>query len=416
MEVETQGPRTTHRGARSKIGVLVLNTKQYIGSVQHVHATLARLLDRERFRVFVATTPDYPGRLAWDDAPDLTVWRVPLGESLVGRRRAARAAAALGNWGMLDGLLRLAARARRERIRIIHTGTSPRDALAGMVLSQLTGAALVLHWHHIFWGRYPLAWRLAFRRARAIVAVSEPSRRSLQDVGVPAEKLRILYNGVDIERYRPGSDGEAVRRGLGIPVGARVVLLPGRLMLGKGQADLLRAVAVLKARGQDVTALVVGDDDPDTAAAGISHRAELERLGRELGIEDRVVFERHRRDMPALMGAADVVTIPSVDDPFPLVVLEALACGRPVIGTRSGGIPEEIEDGRTGLLVAPGDPTALARAIERLLAEPEFARRLGENARREAEARFSHERMARDAGRIYESLLAARPAVRRGRA
>ncbi len=396
----------------SRIGVLILNTRQSMGSVQHVHALLARLLDKESFRVFVATPHDAEGLMEWDEAPGVTVWRLPLGTSVSERTgSAARISALLTNLSLLRTILGLAARVRKQHIEIIHTAVTPRDALIGYLLSRLTGAALVIHWHlslsrDFAPGSYPWTWRLAFRRASAIFAVSEPSRRSLSPLGLPEERIWILHNGIDTQRFRPDLDGQHVRQELAVPMGAPLILLPGRMRPYKGQADLLRAVALLRDRGRDVTvALVGGDDSVSLPGSGPLYRPQLDTLTEELEIRDRVRFVDHRHDMPAVMVASDIVAVPSHDDPLPLVVIEALACGRPVIGARSGGIPELIADGISGLLVPSGSPGALAEAIERILIDPKLAERLGRNGRQHVEARFSQERMAHNAGQLYRRVL-----------
>lgn len=393
-------------------GILLLNTKGMAFGPQHIHAMIARTLDRSRLAVYVALSPDCGNRAEWE-APDTTIWTLPLGTSVTERAGlTGRVRAALGNAQIAIGLWTLARRIRRERIGAIHTGMSPRDALSGLLLSVATGTPLVLHWHFNYWGWYPLVWRLAFRRAAAILAVSEAARGWLvHDLKQPFGKVHVLYNGTDTEKFRP-NDGGGVREELGIVADEPVVLMPGRLCPNKGQADLLRAVALLKDRGRWVRALVVGRDDPLATPGGGSHKAELERLTAELGIGDRVLFVEHRSDMPAVMAAADVVTVPSSDDPFPSVVLEAMASARPVIGARSGGIPEQIVDGATGLTVPVNDAHALATALERVVDDPAEARRMGERGRRHVEERFTQERMAADASGFFDRLLRRRARVR----
>ncbi len=222
---------------------------------------------------------------------------------------------------------------------------------------------------------------------------------------MPDEKIRIIHNGIDPERFRPSEEGARVREELGLSNDAFLAILPGRLSPEKGQTELVRAVALLRARtGRHRGAR--GRRRFSDDAGGGSHRAALEALRAELGLGVRVRFVPHRRDVPAVMHAADVVVIPSHWEPFGLVVVEALACGRPVVAARAGAIPELVDDGVSGVLVPVRDPTALADAIERLWREPELRRRLGQRAREEVRARFTERRMADELGRLYEDVVA----------
>jgi glycosyltransferase involved in cell wall biosynthesis len=177
--------------------------------------------------------------------------------------------------------------------------------------------------------------------------------------------------------------------------------MPGRLCPGKGQAELLAALALLRARGLRPTTLVVGKDDPWSTPGRRSHRAHLEALARQLGIDDQVQFSAPRADMPDLMAAADVVTVPSWTEPCGLVILETLASGRALLGTTGGGTAELIDTEVDGLLVPPRDSSSLAAALERLLTDAALRADLGARARRKAERCFSTRRMVADAERAY---------------
>jgi glycosyltransferase involved in cell wall biosynthesis len=389
------------------MGILFVNTKAAITPIQHVHATIAANLDPEGFRVFVVSPRSCDGKAAWDDNPRVTVWRRQLGTSLSAHAGPARVLAVIRNVSLLRDLLELAIKIRVHRIRVIHTGTTTRDVLAGVALSALTRAYLVIHWHDNFWGSYPLLWRIGFRRARRIFSVSEASKRSLVEVGVPAEKFAVIHNGVDVERFRPHRAPPAVREGLGIGTSTPVILMAGRLCPGKGQAELLQAMAMLRDRDLRPTALIVGKDDPLSTPGGGSHGAHLEALAKDLGIDRQVRFCGARTDVLELMATADVVTVPSWVEPCALVILEAMASGRPLLGTTGGGTPELVDDGVDGLLVPPRDPVSLANALERLLTDGALRSALGGRARQKAETRFSIRHMVAAAETAYRELAGA---------
>ena len=153
-----------------------------------------------------------------------------------------------------------------------------------------------------------------------------------------------------------------------------------RLAEVKGQRTLLAAIAHV-----DATAVLVGRDLEQGGAYERVLRAEAERLG----VAKRVVFAGYRGDVPALLAGCDVFCLPSSAEGLPLVVLEAMAHGRPVVATPAGGTAELVVDGETGILVPPADASALADALRSLLADPERARRMGEAGRRRVLAEFS---------------------------
>jgi glycosyltransferase involved in cell wall biosynthesis len=138
-----------------------------------------------------------------------------------------------------------------------------------------------------------------------------------------------------------------------------------------------------------------------------SFMAELKELARELALLDHVVFTGHRSDMPALLAAADVFALPSFEEPFGLVFLEAMAMKKPVAALDNGGTPEVVEHGKSGLLSPPHDVPALAENLLTLLRDPGLRARMGEYGRRQVEARFTPDRMARDAEEVYDELVRA---------
>jgi glycosyltransferase involved in cell wall biosynthesis len=211
-----------------------------------------------------------------------------------------------------------------------------------------------------------------------------------------------VHNGIAIPAAPPGANG--VRAELGIPTEARLVAEVGRLCAVKGQRELIEAVARLADRRPDLHALVVGDD----LEAGGRYRDELVRAANSLGVSARVLFAGYRPDVPAILDVVDVVVLPSWIEGLPIVLLEAMAHGLPVVATPVGGTPELVVDGETGLLVPPHDPERLAEAIERLLAEPELGRRLGEAGRARVRERFAEEAMTGRVLRLYDEIAAGR--------
>jgi glycosyltransferase involved in cell wall biosynthesis len=223
----------------------------------------------------------------------------------------------------------------------------------------------------------------SLRRADAVVAVSRAvADRLVQAAGIPPERIRVILNGIETHRFSPdGLDGprSEVRRSLCVTEKTRVVLVPSVLREGKGHELLLRVLPSLCARVPDLRVLFAGDGERER---------ELRREVADRELEGAVQFLGFRSDIPALLAASDLVVLPSRAEALPTVLLEAAAAGRPVVATRVGGIPEVVQDGRTGLLVPPDDAAALGRAVLALLQDDARARCYGREARSLAVARF----------------------------
>jgi glycosyltransferase involved in cell wall biosynthesis len=184
------------------------------------------------------------------------------------------------------------------------------------------------------------------------------------------------------------------------PIDRRIVLgVAGRLVPIKGVGCLLRALATLRHPFTHVQLEIAGAGPEEEA---LRHEAAA------LGVGDSVTFLGWQRDVWPLVGRWDVFVQPSLDEGFGMAALEAMAAGLPVVGTSVGGLPELIDDGRTGYVVPPSDATALAGRLRELLVDPERRREMGTAGRRRVRERFSAERMAGDIGGIYDQLLAAR--------
>lgn len=194
--------------------------------------------------------------------------------------------------------------------------------------------------------------------ADAVVTVSRPLGDELARLGVPAERVHIVTNGVDASLFFP-RDRTSSRKALGLPEEARVLLFVGRLEPEKGVLDLLEAFDQVRARVPDALLVLVGE--------GVSMNEVRARASRWGAGGARVLGARPHREVPLWLGACDALTLPSWAEGTPNVVLEALASGRPVVGTHVGGIPHVITDPRCGLLVAPRAPQSLAEALIRAL-------------------------------------------------
>jgi glycosyltransferase involved in cell wall biosynthesis len=292
--------------------------------------------------------------------------------------------------GALDvrAVVRLARRLRRARIELVHVHGHFSVNLVARVAGRLTGARVLSHMHvenafRTGTGRRAQVMldNATARLCYSIVAVSEATAAGLRRQGYPRRRIVVVHNGIEAEPAEPVrlSDDPTI-------------LEVARLADVKGQRSLVHALTDLNA-----TAVLVGRDLEQDGAYERELRAEAERLG----VVDRVVFAGYRDDVPALLAGCDVFCLPSEMEGLPLVVLEAMAQGKPVVATAVGGTPELVVHGETGLLVQPGDVDALAAALAQLLADPEHARRMGEAGRERVQREFGAAAMAQRILELY---------------
>jgi glycosyltransferase involved in cell wall biosynthesis len=308
------------------------------------------------------------------------------------------------DWSTVRGIADLA---RRVKVDCIHTH-GYKAHVYGYLASKSHSTPLVSTCHGYysrFTGKgrsrladlrqrlYTTVDLVMLRRSDQVVATSEMLAKSLLSAGIAQEKLTVIGNGIELEAFScasPSADlGRLKRQGLAIG-------LVARLIEGKGHSDLLQASKGILAEYPDTLVFLIGEGPL---------RGPLEALARELGIDRSVIFVGKRRDMANVYAALDMVVLPSLFEGMPMVILEALAARKPVIATRVGAVPDVIRDGGTGLLIEPGDPVELQRAIKRLIEDAGLRRSLAENGHERVKAHFSAASMAGNYQRVYESAL-----------
>lgn len=306
----------------------------------------------------------------------------------------------------LRSLLALAHIAVAYRPDIIHSHLA-KAGFVGRLASIPSRPRAVLHTYHgsVFDGYfgpretfvYLTIERLLARLTTRIVAITPGQRGELIRLGIgDARKVVVIPLGLDLEPFLTDIEVVPARAAIGLRPSSRVVGLVGRLVPIKDVGTFLRAIAELAPAMPDLEAVIVGDGP---------ERGSLESLSRDLGLDRLCHFVGWRSDMAAVYAALDVVALSSLNEGSPVSLIEAMAAGRAVVGTRVGGVPEVIRDGATGVLVSPSDPPALARALAGLLDDPDARRKLGNDARDEARERWTAARLLRDIERLYDDLL-----------
>jgi glycosyltransferase involved in cell wall biosynthesis len=304
-------------------------------------------------------------------------------------------------------LLRLVRLMRTRRPDVVHTHMAKAGAL-GRLAARRAGVPVVIHtFHgHVLEG-YFSGWksraflatehRLA-RMSDALVAVSPAVRDELLALGIGRPgQWRVIPVGLDLHDLLSCEvDRAQAREALGLPETGPVVGIVGRLVAIKDHVTFLDAASRVARERPDVTFIVAGDGEL---------RSQLEVRARHL-LGDRCRFLGWVMDLPTLYAALDVVVLTSRNEGTPVALIEAGAAGKPAVATRVGGVADVVQDGKTGLLVQPGDPQAVAAGISALLDDPGRARALGEAAKREVGSRFTIERLADDLAGLYSELLA----------
>src|SRR5229473_1074369 len=303
-------------------------------------------------------------------------------------------------------LFRLVRIMRQYRPHIVHTRNW--GAIEAVAAAKLAGVPVVVHSEHgyevdMFAGlpmRRRIFRRAAYGMADAIFAVTRELRNfHAQQAWIQPERMGVMFNGVDTQRFAPCCESRiAMRKELGLPEKSFVVGAVGRLVPIKDHQTLLKAAALLSKSGIDVHVLLVGSGP---------ERAKLKALAAE-ALEGRVCFAGDSSRVPELLNAIDVFAQPSLGEGMSNTLLEAMACGLPVLATNVGGNPEIIENNLNGCLFTPGDAEWLADRLKLLARDPAIVHQLGTAARNRAMESFSLSRMLETYRSFYLELAARR--------
>jgi glycosyltransferase involved in cell wall biosynthesis/protein-tyrosine-phosphatase len=296
---------------------------------------------------------------------------------------------------------------RHDHIDLVHTHRY-KDTILGSIAAKLAGVRHLVRtvhgsseplngWPHARFRCYEAMEKAALNvSADRIITVSKQIAHALAHAGYKRSALTCIQNGIDLSRVKATRSREQVRKELGFDPQTLVIGTVGRLSAVKAQACLLRSARPILESNPAARFVIVGEGPLENG---------LRALAVQLGIDRECLFLGARLDIFDLVGAMDIFALTSLSEGIPMALLEAMALGRPVVATDVGGIPEIITDCETGLLVAPGDEHALARACIELARDPERARTLAVRARMRIEADFSHERNGERMLDLYRAVF-----------
>lgn len=346
------------------------------GGASRVLFSTLRYLDRTKYEPIVLISQDGPAR---KDLEDMGVECVIWGAMTEYRSPVAYVKAILSTCHWL----------RKNRIAIIHMNRANDWRPAEHIAAFLCRVPIVTHFHVVNLDRAP-----ATRWSSAIAAVSHYVATHSENMGVP---VHVVHNSVDLGAY---SKGESIREGLSIDANCIIVTFAGQIREIKG-VDLFVA-ASKRIVGEDVRFLIAGECRTGKA---IGDAFTEEELLESIAADERIMFLGYREDMPDVYFSSDIVVVPSRwQEPFGLILLEAAAAKRPVVATKVGGIPEVVVDGKTGVLVEPGDIDALVRGIQFLIDDAEARKSMGLNAYAHVKSDFT-DAPIRKLENLYASLI-----------
>ncbi len=294
---------------------------------------------------------------------------------------------------------------RKEKIDLVHSHGTVQLNVHVRLASWLAGIPCISHIHikNVF-NQHPLIRqyqifldRWTSRLCCRLIAVSEETKESLIEEGIDAARIEVIANGIDSNRLKAQMNRMEVFHKFQIDPKKRLVITIGRLCPVKGQEEFLNGAKRVNSEMPDTVWMIVGKDIEFHGA----YEGKLKMLARDLGLNGQVVFAGYQNDPLSLLSACDLFVLPSYIEGMPLVILEAMALGKAVIGSAIGGISEVVKDGETGILIPAGDSRALGSAMLKLLKDPKLAHKMGEAGLARVRQHFSEDQMVQHILKLY---------------
>jgi len=287
--------------------------------------------------------------------------------------------------------------AHQEETRLIHAHWWIPSGLVGALISSIVGKPLLVTTHGTDImllkpsGILRVLANIVFNRAAHITVVSSFLKKTLLSIlQIPSAKVTVLPMPANLERFSPSEKRKTQER--------KIILCVARYTKQKRLDTLINALNILKQEGLGFEAILIGEGE---------EKENLEQMVKKKGLSGQITFPplMSQQELSRRYRESDVVVLPSVDEGFGLVLVEAQLSRTPVIGADSGGIPDIIQPEKTGLLFPPGDAHTLAYSIKRILTDEELAKKLTSNAYQQARKRFSPENIAGGVVKIYDGLI-----------
>lgn len=284
---------------------------------------------------------------------------------------------------------------KKSDIDLIHVNTSLRPALYAGLAARAAGVPAV--WHVRVMGRESVLDRAVFSLFSKVIANSGATAARFDGFPGAESKVIVIHNAVDTRAFKPGPPDEEPRRRFGAGPDDLLIGIAGRIHDWKGHEHFIAAAGKLAAAGRKNLRFVIVGEGP--------YLEECRKFASASPAAGWIHFAGRRDDMPAVMNSLDILVLASDAEHFGRVVIEAMACGKPVVATNAGGVPEIIDGGVDGLLTPPRDADAIAEAISRLADSPRLRENIGKAALEKVEAKFAIRGHISRIQNVYESIL-----------
>lgn len=361
--------------------LLIISAAGYMGGDVRAFVTGLPYLARNNYEMHIVSIPRGKVYDAFQQIPNSRLTTMELGGKDL--HPATRLGAPIRLTEASLAAMRILGIARREHFDAIYSIDRTVSCWISYLVSVTTGLPLLLNAQISHYLDNSAMMRRVVRHTSGLtVSSSHMYKRFLPYVRNP-EHMKIVFNAINLERYPLNTSGDRVRAEFGFGPDTPVVVLAGRLSPFKGQDDLIRAAAIIHKQRPDVQYLLAGSKDiPE-------YVAQLEQMIVEHNLQNNVRLLGVRSDLPELFTAATIGAMPSHEEPFGIVAIEAMAMQRPVVATRAGGVPDFIVDQEMGILVEPRDYQALAKAMLELINDPVRTKAMGRRARQQVEDKLT---------------------------
>ena len=377
--------------------MLLISSLEHGGAERQV-VELVRHLDRQRFAPFVCSLSRINPLAEFLPDPDRDL--------VVVEKR----------WKFdFTTIRRVAALMRQRHVRLVHAFLFDAEMVARLAAPRAGRPVVIASERNTDYRRpllHEIGQRLTLGRFDLMIANSEAGKRfNIRTLGIEPRRIRVVHNGVDTQRFSPGP-AEPLRRELGIAPDVPVVGMIAMFKRQKRHGDFFRMARRLLDTLGECRFVLAGEPLRDNQQGAADYHSEVRRLADELDVTRFCHFLGNRQDMPEVYRACDVVVLPSEREGTPNVLLEAMACGVPVVATDIADNAQIVPDGRGGWIVPLGDVATLSDRVATLLRDAALRRRFGQQARAWVCENYSVEQMVRKTAAIYQELLDRRPLQR----